>query len=700
LYLQGHPYEINHLFLHTLNASFKVNVCENLNVKLMKRVSFFRWLKNVSIAKKLYFTVGIMAILIAIELGVLIFSVNTLSSVRAYVAGEGLWSKAQKEAVYQMMKYGRTHDEADFEKFREFMKVSAGDHKTLVELGKENPDLEKAKQGFIEGRNDPGDVEGMINLFRRFHSVSYISKAIAAWSMADKLVTSFDSISQKLHNEVNKPNSSQDNINAILAEIDPVNTNLTIYEDQFSYILGEGSRWLEYVILRLLFGVALTVECTGLLLAIAVSRGIQRGLKEILLSAQAVAKRDFSRKAKVFSKDEIGILANNFNMMSEELEHSIHEIENVQQRFKNLLESAPDAIVILNDSGVIQIVNAQTENMFGYSRKEILGKEIDMLIHCISQKKNGNGSFHHVLDIMQNNEPEELEWMGIYKDEKDFPVEISFSPIRMEEGLLISAAIRNISEKKQLEKQIMEININLEKKVTLRTNELERKNKELEQFAYVASHDLQEPLRTTTGFAELIRQKYFGKIDADADKYISYIIQSSDRMKTLIKDLLDYSRIGRETQAKKIDCNELLHEVQADLDGLIKETHAEIHATELPAIHGYPTEIKQLFQNLITNAIKFRQKDAHPKITIAAEKQDQHWLFSFSDNGIGIEEKYLSRIFVIFQRLHTRTEYEGSGIGLANCKKIAELHNGKIWAESAPGKGSTFYCTIYEFEHA
>ncbi|MBS1917192.1 MAG: PAS domain-containing protein [Bacteroidetes bacterium] len=666
----------------------------------MKRVSLFRWIKNVSIAKKLYFTVGIMAILIAIELGVLIFSVNTLSSVRAYVTGEGLWSKAQKEAVYQLMKYGRTHDEADYEKFREFMKVSEGDHKTLVELGKENPDLEAAKQGFIEGRNHPDDVEGMINLFRRFHFVSYISKAIIAWSKADSLVRKFDGISKKLHTEINKTNPSQDSVNHILAEIDPINTNLTFFEDEFSYTLGEGSRWLEYVILRLLFGVALTVECTGLLLAITVSRGIQRGLKEILLSAQAVAKRDFSRKAKVFSKDEIGILANNFNMMSDELERSIHEIENVQQRFKNLLESAPDAIVILNDSGVIQIVNAQTENMFGYSRSEILGKEIDLLITCITKKKNGNGSFHHVLDIMQNNEPEELEWMGIRKDEKEFPVEISFRPIRMEEGLLISAAIRNITEKKLLEKQIMEININLEKKVTLRTNELERKNKELEQFAYVASHDLQEPLRTTTGFAELIRQKYLGKIDADADKYISYIIQSSDRMKTLIKDLLDYSRIGRETQAKKINCNELLCEVLADLDGLIKESHAEINATELPTILGYPTEIKQLFQNLISNAIKFRQKDIAPRIKIAAEKNEQHWLFSFSDNGIGIEEKYLSRIFVIFQRLHTRTEYEGSGIGLANCKKIAELHNGRIWAESEPGKGSTFYCSIHEFEHA
>jgi signal transduction histidine kinase len=537
----------------------------------MKRFSLFGRIKNISIAKKLYFTVGIMAMLIAVELAVLIFSINTLSSVRAYVAGEGLWSKAQKDAMYQLLKYSRTRNENDYEKFISFMQVSAGDHAALVELAQPKPDLSLAKKGFIRGRNDENDVDGMIKLFSRFHAIYYINKAIVVWTKADSLVAGFVPIGKDLHQEINKKNASLENINNILARIDPINAQLTGLEDEFSFTLGEGSRWLERMVLKLLFGVALTVECTGLILAIAVSRGIQKGLSEILQSAQSVARRDFSRTAKVFSKDEIGILANNFNAMSGELE--------------------------------------------------------------------------------------------------------------------------------RMEKQIMDINTGLEKEVKLRTLELERKNKELEQFAYVASHDLQEPLRTTTGFAELIKEKYLGKLDSEADTYIMYIIQSADRMKVLIKDLLDYSRIGRETEIKKIDCNEVLHEVISDLNGSIREGQAEIIAENLPVITGYPMEIKQLFQNLISNAIKFRKKNIAPQITINAEMKENAWQFSFRDNGIGIEEKYQSRIFIIFQRLHTRSEYDGSGIGLAHCKKIVDLHEGKIWVESTAGNGSNFKFTIHEHDH-
>jgi hypothetical protein len=169
----------------------------------MKKISFLKWIKNVSIAKKLYFTVGIMAMLIAVELGVLIFSINTLSSVRAYVAGEGLWSKAQKDAMYQLLKYSRTRNESDYQKFLSFMKVSEGDHFALIALAKPQTNIDDAKKGFIEGRNDPGDVDGMIKLFSRFHEVSYISKAIIAWTKADKLVSEFVPIGESLHEEIN-----------------------------------------------------------------------------------------------------------------------------------------------------------------------------------------------------------------------------------------------------------------------------------------------------------------------------------------------------------------------------------------------------------------------------------------------------------------------------------------------------------------
>jgi ligand-binding sensor domain-containing protein/signal transduction histidine kinase len=225
---------------------------------------------------------------------------------------------------------------------------------------------------------------------------------------------------------------------------------------------------------------------------------------------------------------------------------------------------------------------------------------------------------------------------------------------------------------------------------------LERKNKELEQFAYVASHDLQEPLRTVSSFVDLLHSQYKDRFDDRASKYMTFIIQASDRMKILINDLLEYSRIGKKKESACVDLNQTVKAVLADLNKAISDSGAEITVGELPVISAYPTEMKQIFQNLIVNAIKFRKKDNTPKIEIGAEKKNDLWQFSVKDNGIGIDPNQSERIFVIFQRLHSRNEYEGSGIGLSHCKKIAELHKGKIWVESAPGEGSCFYFTINE----
>jgi light-regulated signal transduction histidine kinase (bacteriophytochrome) len=246
-----------------------------------------------------------------------------------------------------------------------------------------------------------------------------------------------------------------------------------------------------------------------------------------------------------------------------------------------------------------------------------------------------------------------------------------------------------------MEKTIREANSMLEKKVQQRTAELERKNKELEQFAYVASHDLQEPLQTTSGFVQLLYKKYHGRLDPAADQYIDYVVQASGRMKTLIKDLLDYSRIGRENEFRQTDCNMLVQEVLADLHKVIEENDVIIKTGPLPVLcNAFPTELKSLFQNLISNSIKFRKPDLTPVLHIDALQINGGWQFSISDNGIGIEDQYLEKIFVIFQRLHNRSRYDGSGIGLAHCKKIVELHSGKIWVQSEPGVGSTFYFTI------
>ena len=217
---------------------------------------------------------------------------------------------------------------------------------------------------------------------------------------------------------------------------------------------------------------------------------------------------------------------------------------------------------------------------------------------------------------------------------------------------------------------------------------------ELEQFAYVASHDLQEPLRTIDNFVGLLDKKYSKQTDKETTQYFKFIVNATSKMQNLIKDLLEFSRVGKNMLFTIVDCNKVLQEVIADLDISIKESNAKIITATLPVLQGNETELKRLFQNLISNAIKFHKKNVFPEISITVEEKEKEYLFAIKDNGIGIEEKYMNKLFIIFQRLHTAEEYPGTGIGLATCKKIVTLHKGKIWIKSKLGEGSTFYFTL------
>jgi PAS domain S-box-containing protein len=255
---------------------------------------------------------------------------------------------------------------------------------------------------------------------------------------------------------------------------------------------------------------------------------------------------------------------------------------------------------------------------------------------------------------------------------------------------LIGEAIQRFTAEAELEKH----RLHLEELVKQRTDDLTRSNKDLEQFDYVASHDLQEPLRMIAGYTQLIQRRYKDKLDEDANQFIHYTVDGVVRMQSLINDLLAYSRINTSSEdLKYVDCRDVLNEVLAALQMTIEKSGADIKLGPMPSIRADRTQLFQLFQNLIGNAIKFRS-DTPPLINITAKPQGKQWLFSVSDNGIGMEPQYLERIFVIFQRLHTQDKYAGTGIGLAICKKIVERHGGRIWAESQPGKGSTFYFII------
>ena len=224
--------------------------------------------------------------------------------------------------------------------------------------------------------------------------------------------------------------------------------------------------------------------------------------------------------------------------------------------------------------------------------------------------------------------------------------------------------------------------------------ELARSNRDLEQFAYVASHDLQEPLRMVATYTQLLAERYRGRLDADADKYINYAVDGALRMQRLVQDLLTFSRVGRQGLAHaSTDCNAVLQTSLKNLEAALQESGAMVEHIQLPVVIADSSQLVQVFQNLIGNAIKFRGSEP-PSIRVSAELRDKEWVFSVADNGIGIAAEHRENVFVIFRRLHTRTEYPGNGIGLSICKKIIEQHGGRIWVESEPGHGSNFQFTL------
>jgi len=790
------------------------------------------------------------------------------------------------------------------------MSVPLGHHKTLVELLKENPDLAVARLGLIEGGNHPEDIEGMIKLFRRFNNISYIRKSLNIWREADSAIALLIPITEKLHAEINLPvrqtglppaqadSFSQNKLEQIIKEIEPINQKLTTLENDFSYTLGEGARWLENTILALLLAIALTVEFSGLILTYFVVRGITKGLKEITSASKSIAEKDYNARAQVFSNDEIGILATSFNDMAAELSKNIQKrIESEEKlndaqrvanignwewnivdntiewsdelyriygmskekfaaNYENYLKSIlPDdreyvngivqkafedhqpfdffhrlilpngdertlhgrGEVYLNSEGkmtrmigtaqdVTELKNAErklneynieleTKNrdlalktnfiqenekrivgimdalikttQLDFSEKLLLsdkGDELDAIavgLNTMSEElefhlqqlkeseeklndaqrlaKIGNWEWDMATNKVQwSNEMYNVYGYGDERFELSFekalermlPEDVEPTKARMkkntEEALLLfkeksmleienapatftivlpdesrkvvqgigkiilnthgeitrmAGTVQDITEEYKVEQKLNEYNI-----------ELERKNKEIQQFAYAASHDLQEPLRSISNFSRLLSEKLAEYPDKEMNEYIGLISGGASRMSNLIFALLEYSRIGKDMCKRATDCDQLVQEVLTDLAALIKESDAIVHIEKLPVIHCY--DLKSVFQNLIINAIKFKKKDVRPVVNISATDIGKEFLFIVKDNGIGIEKEYYDRIFIIFQRLHLRTEYEGTGIGLSLIKKIIEMHGGKIWVESALGEGSTFYFTI------
>lgn len=353
----------------------------------------------------------------------------------------------------------------------------------------------------------------------------------------------------------------------------------------------------------------------------------------------------------------------------------ITERKRAEERFRVLVEAAPSAMIMVDSQGLIRLVNRQVEGVFGYTREELLGMPIQMLVPDRVRES------HEVQMRRFSREKRAMaagrEVLGLRKNGAEVPLDIGLTPIEMSDGLFALASVTDITERRRNE------------------DELRRSNAELEQFAYIASHDLQEPLRMVASYTELLSERYRGKLDEKADKYIYYAVDGARRMQQLVADLLAYSRVG--SQGKPllpVDASAALHSVLHVMDGSIRKAEAVVTEPQpLPQVLADEGQLRQLFQNLIGNAIKFRGAEA-PRVEVTWKIARDHYQFTVKDNGIGIDMQYAERVFQMFQRLHERTKYEGSGIGLAIVKRIVERHGGTIWFDSVPGSGTSFHFTL------
>lgn len=444
-----------------------------------------------------------------------------------------------------------------------------------------------------------------------------------------------------------------------------------------------------------LTGIAALVLIGGVGLAWSIGRRITRPLRQLVEATDLAAEGNYQVSIPGNRRDELGQLGRSFMRLLEkvqnnmevqekevalrtaQLEENIIQLRVSEDRFRGLLESAPDATVIVDMDGEIVLINRQAENVFGYSREELIGARVEQLIPQALREAHHSHRTGYFMEPKVRSMGVGMELYAVRKDGTSFPVEISLSPMHSSSGMLVIAAVRDITERKLTEASLQQL------------------NRELESFTYSVSHDLRAPLRIIDGYADILLEDYETQLDQGGVNVLQTIKSNARRMGRLIDDLLDLSRLGRKDLEKaRIDMDKLVRRIIHDQHERHQWTNPVIDIADLPPAKADESLIEQVWINLLSNAVKYSSQKETPRIEISAEVTPDEIIYCIKDNGVGFDMRYVDKLFGVFQRLHKVTEFEGTGIGLALTHRILMRHRGRIWANAIPGEGATFYFSL------
>ena len=584
--------------------------------------------------------IAIVAVLVALQQQ----RALVLSDVRAYVGGESLYSKAQKRAVIQLLLYARSHAEANWLEFEKALTVPLGDRDARLELLRPNADTRRAAEAFVRGQNHPAEAERMAQFFLRYRDVTYVAEAIRIWTEADQEIAQLQNLGVELRGLVQAGKARAAALDRLIAQIAAIDERLTLLEDEFSSTLSEGARFILSVTEDLLLALAAVLLAVGWMYSLRIT-GNARLAEAALRGSEA--------------------------------------------RYRVLSESMLEGLIILRDGRFLH-ANPAAQRLVGAKLGELLGTEFAPLVHPDFRAFVAD---RHARRMAGENLTPRYDIRILTRAGEAIWVHLANQLVEWDGKPAVLTIMSDISERKRIEDEVTALNENLEKRVSERTAELERSNRELESFNYSVSHDLRAPVGVISSFATVIRTDFARELPEQARRYLTHIEQNAAQMARLIDNLLEFSRMGRAVLARApVNMRPLVEDVVRQLKQV--DAHVQPYIGDLPPATGDADLLRQVWHNLIGNAVKFSRKVASPRIDVGHAESGAGAAYFVRDNGTGFDERYADKLFGVFERLHSPAEFEGTGIGLAIVKRVVELHGGRIWAESRPGQGATFWFSL------